>query len=161
MRPAEALRSGQMIARSLRITGTTHTLVVVVSAAVALNASVAMQYLGLVGQVVLLAVVFASLSLGSLAISRDVYSRSGQAVANLRSIGATGSNTSRALAVAIVGYGIGGAALGAFAGSALSFALGAGTGAVSTLSESLAVMAAAAGATAAGFYEGARMTWRS
>ena len=162
MRPAATIRSGQIIARSLKVTGTTHMLVAAVSAAVALNSTVAMRFVGFDGQVLLLAVVFASLALGSLAVSLDVYSRSGQAVANLRSIGATSGNISGALAVAIVGYGVAGAAVGAVAGGALGFALGGGGAAVfSLLAGSVSVIAAAACATGAGYYAGARLTWRS
>ncbi len=162
MRTMDSMRSGEMVARSLKITRATHTLVAAVTAAVALNTMVAIQSLGVAGQAVLLAIVFLSLGLGSYAVSTDVYSRSGQAIANLRSIGASRGSISSALALAIVGYGVVGAALGAVVGALLSLALGSGgAGGVSMLIQSAGVIAAASAATAAGFYAGVRSSWRS
>ncbi len=160
MRAGVSIRSGQVIARSLKITRATSTLVAAVTAAVALNAMVAMQFIGSAGQIALLALVFISLAIGSLAVSVDVYSRSSQAVANLRSIGASKGSISSALAVAVVGYGAVGAVLGAAVGGVTGLALGGGWG-VSLLAESVGVIAVASGATAIGFYVGARRAWPS
>jgi hypothetical protein len=157
-----SMRSSQVIARSLKITRTTHSLVAAITAAVALNSMVAIQYLGLSGQAALLVVVFVSLGVGSLAVSTDIYSRSSQTLTNLRSIGATTGSISSALALAIVGYGIAGAVIGAGSGGALGFALGSsGAGSMSLLTDAIAVIAASSGAIAAGFYVGARATWSS
>ena len=162
MKPEFSLRSSQVIARSLKITRTTHSLVAAITAAVALNSMVAIQYLGLSGQAALLVAVFVSLGVGSLAVSKDVYSRSIQTVANLRSIGATTGSISSALASAMIVYGMVGAVIGVAVGGAMGFALGGGvSGGASILSEAIGVIAVSSGAIAAGFYIGARTTWRS
>jgi len=162
LKPEFSMRSSQVIARSLKITRTTHSLVAAITAAVALNSMVAIQYLGVSGQAALLVAVFVSLGVGSLAVSKDVYSRSIQTVANLRSIGATTGSISSALASAMIVYGLAGAVIGVAAGSALGFTFGSsGAWSVSLLSEAIGVIAASSGAIAAGFYIGARTTWRS
>ena len=162
MKQAASMRSSQMISRSMKITGTTHALVAAVSAAVALNAMIAMQYLGLLGQVALILIVFVSLALGSLAVSMDIYSRTSQTVANLRSIGATSRSISSALAAAMVFYGLAGALLGSVAGVLIGLIFGgAGTQALSPFAESAGLIAASALAAATGFYAGAKISWRS
>ena len=157
-----SMHPGDMVARSLSITRTTHALVAVVTAAVTLNAMVAMQFIGLLGQAVLLSLVFVTLAAGLSAVSLEVYSRSGQAVSNLRSIGATSGSLSKAVLVSIIGYGAAGSALGAAAGAGLGAALGGPSVAgVTALAEGVGVIVAASAATAAGVYLGARAAWRS
>jgi len=127
-----------------------------------MNAMIAMQCVGFDAQLALLAIVFVTLAVGTLALSSDLYSRSSQTVSNLRSIGASKGAISSAFALAIVAYGVAGAVVGVAAGSALGFALGSsGAGAISLVVESLGVMVAASTATSAGFYAGARSAWRS
>ena len=151
-----------MIARSMKVTRTTQAIVGVISAGVAVNAMVAMQYLGVPGQAALLFMAALSIAVGSLVVSIDVYSRSSQAVANLRSIGASSGSISRALAIAIVGYGVAGAALGAIIGGSIGSAFGSGGASASgLLVEAFSVIIASACATAGGFYLGVRMVWRS
>jgi hypothetical protein len=152
----------QMVARSLRISGATHLVVASVAAGVAINASVAMEFLGLTGQVVLLAVVFASLAAGSSAVSVDVYSRSSQVVSNLRSIGASRNSVSSAVVFSMIGYGAGGAALGGIVGTLLGAALG-GIGIMggTMLIQLVAVIFAACAGLSAGVFFGARASWHS
>ena len=152
----------QMVARSLRISRPTHILVTSLSAGVAVNAAVAMQFLGVGGQLVLLAVVFATLAVGASAVSADVYSRSGAAVSNLRSIGASRNGVSSAVVLSLVGYGAGGAVLGGALGTGLGGALGGAVtvGEPAVLQLAAVVLSACAGISVGGFL-GARSSWRS
>lgn len=152
----------QMVARSLKISRTTHIVVASLSLGVALNAAVAMQYLGITGQAVLLAIVFASLVAGSSAVSMDVYSRSSQVVSNLRSIGASKNSVSSAVVFSMIGYGAGGAAIGGVLGVPIGAVLGGGTVVGTTiLIQVIAVVVAASSGMSAGIFFGARAGWRS
>ena len=156
-----AVSATQMVARSLKVSPATHMVVASVSAGVAVNAAVAMQFLGLEGQVVLLAVVFVSLAAGSSAVAADIFSRSSQVVSTLRSIGASRSSVSSAVVYAMIGYGAGGAALGGVLGAALGSALGTGTMDLAATIELAAVILAACAGMSAGVFAGARRVWRS
>ena len=150
-----------MIAKGLKISGSTHTLVASVSAIVALNAAVALQFIGLDAQAALLATVFASMAFCTAMVATDLFSRSGQAVSSLRSMGATTGSISSAVVLAMIGYGVAGAAIGAALGGALGAGLGAGPGLLSLLIDSVAVIVISSFALIAGFYAGVRRAWRS
>ena len=151
-----------MVVRSLKISAATHLVVVSVAAGVAMNAAVAMQFLGLAGQAVLLAVVFLSLAAAASAISIDVYTRSAQVVSNLRSIGASSSSVSSAVVFSMIGYGAGGAALGGVVGTTLGASLGgAGLLGETLLIHMVAVVIAGCAGLSAGIFFGARSSWRS
>jgi hypothetical protein len=156
-----SLGGSAAVARSLKVTRATHGVVAIVNAAVAANAIVAMGPMGLVGQAVLIAIVFASVTATAFAVCTDIFNRSSQTVANLRSIGATTGSLSSALLFSTISYGSAGSALGAAAGAALGAGLGAGLVAVPLLIEVVAVVIASSAATAVGVYAGARMSWRS
>lgn len=149
----------QIVARSLKISATTHLLVASIAAGVAANAAVALRFLGLGGQAVLLAVVFASLAAGSSAVAADVYSRSSQVMNSLKSIGATRSSLSSAVVFAVIGYGAGGATLGAVAGLGIGAGLGPGAPDGAALLELVAVILAACAGMSAGVFLGARRAW--
>ncbi len=156
-----AVHASDLVARSLKISRATHMTIAAVVAAVALNASIAIQYLSTAGQAVLLVLTFASVAAGLSAISADFYSRSGQAVSSLKSIGATSRSISYAVIVSVAGYGAAGATVGAIVGAGFGAALGSGgASAIDLLLESVGVIVAASSATAAGVYAGAR-AWRS
>lgn len=155
------IRSDNMVSRSLKITGSTRTIVAAVAGAVALNGSIAMQSLSTLGQLVVVAAVFVSLGAGSLAISKDVFTRSSQTVANLRSIGASSGSITAAVVSSVVVYGIAGAALGALVGGALGAGLAGSAFDSALLIQALAVVASSAAAIAAGVYAGGRAAWRS
>lgn len=153
--------ASDLVARSLKIGRATHVTVAALVAGIALNASIAIQFLGTLGQGVLLVVIFLSVVAGLSAISADLFSRSGQAVSSLKSIGASGKSISYAVTLSVVGYGAAGAVLGAVAGAAAGVAFGnAGASATSLVLGWLGVVAAASSATAAGVYAGAK-TWHS
>ena len=153
---------GDMVSRSLRISAATHAGVAAVSAAVALNAVVAMQFLHAAGQAVILAAVFVLLCVGLSAISMDLYSRSQQTLSNLRSIGASRAKISQAMVLTMVIYGAGGALLGAAAGAGIGAGLGnSGTAAAGLLVQSFGVVVAASSAIVAGVYAGGWASWRS
>jgi ABC-type lipoprotein release transport system permease subunit len=136
--------------------------VAAVTAAVAMNTMLAIHHLSATGQGALLVAVFASLTVGFLAVSVDLFSRSSQTVASLRSVGASRGTISSAFALAILVYGIAGAAIGVLAGGAFGYALGdSATGVVSMIIDSACVIVASSGAAAAGFYAGARTAWRN
>ena len=156
-----SLHEGQLLARSLKVSKSTHLVVVTVAAAVAANAAAAIQMTGTVGQAVLLALIFVTLAAGTSAISSDIYARSSQTIANLRSIGASSRSLSSAVFFSVIGYGVAGSALGAGVGSALGFALGGQGGVASLLVAVLGVILASSAAAAAGVYAGGRRTWRS
>jgi hypothetical protein len=143
------------------MTRSTHLLVAAVATAVAANAIVAVQFTGLVGQIILLALIFGSLAVGTSAISTDIYSRSSQTVSNLRSIGASSRNISSAVLIPVLKFGIAGSALGACVGGALGAALGSPSGLATILTEVLAVILTSSAASAAGVYAGGRAAWRS
>jgi hypothetical protein len=153
-----SVREGQLVARSLKVTRSTHLLVAAVTAAVAANASVAIQLIPFAAQLALAAVVFASLATVIWALSSEIFSRSGQTITNLRSIGATGASLSKALLVPVLVYGAAGAALGAGAGAAIGISIG-GPGAATALAEALAIIATSAAASAVGTYAGGRAAW--
>ena len=149
-----------MVARSLKISGTTQWVVASVSAGIAVNAAIAMQFLGIGGQAAILAIAFLSLAAAASAVSMDVYSRSAQVVSNLRSIGASRDGVSTAVVLSLIGYGGGGAALGGVIGTALGTALGgAGTLGGVLFVQLVAVVLATCGGMAAGVFYGARASW--
>ena len=150
-----------MVARSLKISGTTQMVVGSVSAVVAVNAAVSIQFLGVGGQAAILAIAFLSLAAASAAVSMDVYSRSAQVVSNLRSIGASRNSVSSAVVLSLIGYGGGGAVLGGAMGTALGAVLAAGTQETALAVQLAAVVLATCGGTAAGVFYGARASWRS
>jgi putative ABC transport system permease protein len=155
------VRAGDVVARSLRISTATHASVAAVSAAVALNATVAMQFLRTPGQAIILAAVFVLLCVGLSAISVDLYSRSKQTLANLRSIGASRGKISQAVIASMVVYGAVGALLGTAAGAGIGSLGGSGAAATDVLFQSLGVLVASAGAIVAGVYAGGWAAWRS
>ena len=150
-----------MLARSLKVTKSTHTVVAIVAAAIAANAGIAFQLIGLFGQIAVLALIFASVALGTSAIASDIYTRSSQAMSNLRSIGASSRALTSAVFFAVIGYGVAGSALGAIIGSALGSSLGGQGSAFSILFTVLAVVLCSSSAAAVGVYAGGRGTWRS
>jgi hypothetical protein len=161
LRRGASARTTDLVAKSLGISRSTRTVVMAVAAAVALNAAVAIQFLSFLGQAALLVIIFVSVGLGSSAISADVYSRSGQTVSNLRSIGAKSGSLSAALATATLGYGAGGSAVGAFLGAGLGLAIGNPNGVgVAVLADTAAVVVSSTAAVVAGVYLGARAVWR-
>jgi len=155
------LQEGQLLARSLNVSKSTHLVVATLAAAVAANAAAAIQLIGLFGQISLLALIFVTLALGTSAISTDIYTRSGQTIANLRSIGASRRSLSSAVFFSVIGYGIAGSALGAGLGAALGVAMGGQGGAVTVVVAVLGVILASSAAAAAGVYAGVRRTWRN
>jgi len=156
-----SLQEGQLLARSLKVSRSTHLLVASVAAAVAANAAAAIQLTGTVGQAVLLVLIFVTLAAGTSAICSDIYARSSQTIANLRSLGASSSSLSRAVFLSVIGYGVAGSAIGAGLGAALGLALGGQGGAVSALVAVLGVILASSAAAAAGVYAGGRRSWNS
>jgi hypothetical protein len=155
------LERGGAVARSLRITGATHLMVAAISGAMALNGMLAALALGFVGEVVVIFVVFVSLAGCSAAISVDVLNRSGKAVADLRSIGASRGNISMAIFGSNLIYGALGAVLGGAIGAGMGFSLMGGAFGTQAVVDLFAVVVASAAALAAGSYAGGRMTWRS
>jgi hypothetical protein len=152
--------AGDAVARGLKITRTTHMLVLAVVAGVASNATVAMQYSGLAGQIVLAVLIFASLAAGMSAISTDIYSRSSQTISNLRSIGATRGSISSAVTFPVLVYSAIGSVLGAGIGAAIGASFGhPGPGNIAV--DVLAVVLTASAASVAGVYAGGRAAWRS
>jgi len=156
-----SLHEGQLLARSLKVSKSTHLLVASVAAAVAANAAAAILMTGTVGQIALLALIFVTLAAGTTAISSDIYVRSSQTIANLRSIGASSRSLSSAVFFSVIGYGIAGSALGAGLGAALGVTLGGQGGVVSLSIAVLGVILASSAAAAAGVYAGGRRTWSS
>jgi len=156
-----SVQEGQLLARGLKITRSTHLLVAAVATAVAANAMVAVQFTGLTGEIVLLALIFGSLAIGTSAISADIYARSSQTVSNLRSIGASSRSISSAVLIPVLVFGIAGSALGAVLGAGLGMTLGGPGGPVTVLSEVFAVVLTSSAAAAAGVYAGGRAAWRS
>ena len=148
-----------MVAKSLKISGTTQMVVGSVSAVVAVNAAVSIQFLGLGGQAAILAIAFLSLAAAASAVSMDVYSRSAQVVSNLRSIGASRNGVSSAVVLSLIGYGGGGATLGGAVGTALGAMLAAGTPETALGVQLVAVVLATCGGMAAGVFYGARASW--
>jgi hypothetical protein len=156
-----SLQEGQLLARSLNVSKSTHLLVASVAAAIAANAAAAIQLTGLTGQIALLSLIFVTLAAGTSAISSDIYARSSQTIANLRSIGASSRSLTNAVFFSVIGYGVAGAALGAGVGAALGIALGGQGGAISAVVAILGVILASSAAAAAGVYAGGRRTWSS
>ena len=155
-----SLQEGQLLARSLKVSKSTHLVIASMAAAVTANAAAAIQLIGLAGQVALLAIIFVTLAAGTSAISSDILSRSSQTITNLRSIGASSRSLSNAVFFSIIGYGVAGSALGAGVGAALGMAVGS-QGAISALLAVLGVILASSAAAATGVYAGGRGTWRS
>jgi uncharacterized integral membrane protein len=150
-----------MLARSLKVSRSTHLVVATVAGAVAANAAVAMQFTGPAAQIAMLALIFISLAVGTSAISSDIYSRSSQVVSNLRSIGASNRSLSNAVFFSVFWYGVAGSALGAGIGAALGLSLGGQGGAFSVFIAVPEVVLASSAAAAAGVYAGGRGTWRN
>ncbi|MDG6909426.1 MAG: hypothetical protein JRN08_03565 [Nitrososphaerota archaeon] len=155
-----SIHESALVARGLGMTRSTDIVVGSVTAAVAANATVAMQFTGLLGAAVLAVLVFASVAVGAWGVSTDVYRRSSQTVSNLRSIGATKGAISAAMAVPLVLYGAAGSTVGAGVGAVIGLLLGGSPG-VGLAVEVLAVVAASSAASASGVYYGVRGAWRS
>ena len=159
---AEALMPrGSPVARSLRITGSTHAIAAAFSAAISLNGIIAAQALGPIGKAAVVAVIFVSVAACAAAVSVDVLSRSAKAVSDLRSVGASRRSISSALFGALFAYGAAGSALGGLVGAVLGSALAGGAFGVQSIVLVVAAVAASAGAVAAGAFLGGRSTWRS
>jgi len=156
-----SLQEGQLLARSLKVSRSTHLVVATLAVAVAANAAAAIQLTGQVGQIALLALIFVTLAAGTSAISSDIYSRSSQTISNLRSIGASSRSLSSAVFFSVIWYGVAGSAIGAGVGATLGFALGSQGGVVSALVAVLGVILASSAAAAAGVYVGGRNAWHS
>ncbi|MDG6919958.1 MAG: hypothetical protein JRN59_00325 [Nitrososphaerota archaeon] len=161
MKAGSLLPRGGPVARSLKITGSTHLMVAAFSAAVALNGAAAAQALGAGGLAVATAVVFASLAACSAALSVDILRRSSKTVADLRSIGASSSSISSAIFTSVLAFGAAGSAVGAVAGALLGSLLAGPALSLSTLYGVLVVVVASSAALATGTYAGGRATWRS
>lgn len=161
MKAGAIVQRGGPVARSLKITGTTHAMFAAFSAGAALNGAVAALALGVAGDLVVVAAIFSTLALCSAAVSADVLNRSSKAVADLRSMGASRAAISTALFGAVVIYGAAGAAIGGLAGAGLgSVLLGSSIGTRTAL-VIIAVVGASTAAQAAGSYAGGRSAWRS
>ena len=156
-----SLQEGQLLARSLKVSRSTHLVVASVAAAVAANAAAAIQMTGPFGQAVLLALIFVTLAAGTSAISSDIYARSSQTIANLRSLGASRRSLSSAVFFSVISYGVAGSALGAGLGAALGYGLGGQGGAISAVVAVVGVVLASSAAAAAGVYVGGRRSWSS
>ena len=156
-----SVREGQLLARSLKVTRSTHLLVASVAAAVASNSTLAMQFMGLGGQLVMAGIIFICLALGTSAISSEIFSRSTQTISNLRSIGASSRSLSSAVTMSVLGYGLAGSALGALVGVGLGFVLGGASGANSLLIAVLVVLLASSAASMMGVFMGGKAAWRS
>jgi len=156
-----SLHEGALLARSLKVTRSTHLVIATATAGIAANAGMAFLFTGLAGQVGVLALIFVTLALGTSAISTDIYARSGQAISSLRSIGATSGSLSSAVFFSVIGYGVAGSALGGAVGAGLGLSLGAQGGAASVLIAIMAVVLTSSVAAAAGVYAGGRRTWHS
>ena len=154
-----AVSATAMVARSLKISGTTQMVMASMSAGIAANGAVAIQFLGIGGQAAILAMAFLSLAAAASAVSMDVYSRSEQVVSNLRSIGASRNSVSSAVVVSLIGYGGGGAVLGGAVGTAIGAGLSAGTVGGELILQLLAVVLATCGGMTAGIFYGARSAW--
>ncbi len=161
MRSGISLQEGQLLSRSLKVSRSTHLLMATVSGGVASNAALAMQLLGTPGQVAALAIVFVSLAAGTLAVSSDIYSRSSQAVSNLRSIGASSRSLGVAVFMSLIGYGVAGAAFGGAIGAILGLSFASGGDMLHALIAILAVVVTSSVAEAFGVYAGGRKAWPS
>ncbi len=161
MKASSLIQRGNPVARSLKITGSTHLMVATFSAAVALNGAAAAQALGVAGLAVVVAIVFASLAVCSAAISVDILRRSGKTVSDLRSIGASSSSISSAIFSSVLAYGAAGSAVGAVVGAVLGSVLAGPGFALSTAYGVIAVVVASSAALATGTFAGGRATWRS
>lgn len=156
-----SLYSGRLVARGLKVSRVTSTLVGVTTAGVALSAGLAMQFLGFAGQGTMIAVVFITLALGAATLSLDVYSRSSLVVSNFRSMGATSGSLSFAMMVSVLAYGAAGSAIGGTLGAALGASFGRSGIGAGPLISALAVTISSCAAIVAGTYGGTRISWRS
>lgn len=155
-------RGSTLVARGLRISSPTKVLAAALAGAVSVNASLAMQFGGTDVLAALVALFFASVAAGAWAISRDICSRSAQAISNLRSIGATRASILSAVLLSVLLYATLAAALGAVAGTAAGDSvLGAGVSLTHALSYAALLAAAAASASGAGAYAGVKGAWHS
>lgn len=156
-----SLVADSVVTRSLKMTRATNVMVAALVAAVAGNVMVAIQFLGLLGQTVLLGLVFVSLAAAISAVCMDIFARSSQTVSNLRSIGATFGGLSGAVLGVVLAWGLLGAALGAGLGVVFGIGLSGSGTSLSLLVEVVSVIAACAGAMGAGVYVGVKFAWRS
>lgn len=155
-------RGSSLVARGLGISSPTRVLAAALVGTVSVNASLAMQFGGTQTLVALSALFFASVATGAWAISRDVCSKSAQAISNLRSIGATRPFILSAVLVSILSYATLAAACGAFAGAvAGESVLGAGIALERAMVYAALLAAVSAAASGAGAYAGVRGAWRS
>ena len=159
MKRASLPQWGGPVAKSLKITSYTYAAVGSLTAALTANGMLAAGLLGSVGKAVVVAVVFVSLAGVTSALSADIFSRSSQAVANLRSIGASQVKISAAVATSVVVFGAGGALLGAAAGAGLA-ALVSPSPAGASLIDALALVVASSAAVVTGAFAGGRASWR-
>jgi len=157
-----SFRSDGVVAKSLKMTRATSVLVAALTAGISVNAMVAMQFVGGVAQAVLAGIVFGTLVISTSAVAADVFARSEQSIANLRSIGATLKSMTGAILGAVILWGVAGAILGTGAGSAIGTVSGGSSAtAVSVLVEGSVVILLSVAAMSAGVYLGARRSWRS
>ena len=155
-----SMRYSGLVARGLKMNRSTNLVVASVTAGVASNATVAMQFTAALGQMVLSSIIFATVAIGIWAISVDIFSRSGQTISNMRSIGATAAGISSAILVPVMLYSAAGSAIGALLGIGIGVLVGASPGLGLAL-EFIGVVLACSMASAVGVYAGVRTSWRS
>ncbi len=159
-----------MVARSLRVSRATFSMVAAFTAAVAANAMLSLQLLNGFGQAVVFALVFFFVAVIGIALVVDIFSRSNQAVATLRTLGATKGTVSRPLLVNLLMSGGAGCVAGAVLGGALGAGLGvyglvpvqgAATGTAGTVVNAILVVVLSLAAMSLGTYMGVRRAWPS
>ena len=165
MKRVTVRRADPVIARSLKVTRTTFSMVATFTAGVAANVMLSAQVLSALGQVAVFALMFAVISIISASLVADIFTRSNQVVTTLRTLGATKGAISKSIVVSLFVPGAAGAAIGAALGGGLGAAglvQGAlGTGLGSIMLNGVVVLAMSLAAIGCGVYAGVRTAWRN
>jgi putative ABC transport system permease protein len=154
-----------VVSRSLRIARPTFAVVGTVAAAVAANEVVTLQALNPLGQALALGLMFVFISVICAAVAVDIFTRSDQTVATLRSIGAqrrsvSGSILAKVLVFALAGS-IAGVLLGVGLGTSLAVGSAVQSGLTGLLVDAVLVFGLTAMATGVGVYAGVRAAWHN
>jgi predicted lysophospholipase L1 biosynthesis ABC-type transport system permease subunit len=135
------------------------------TAAVAANEVVTIQVMNSLGQAVVLGVMFVFVSVIGAAVAVDIFSRSNQTVATLRSIGAQRGSISTSILASVLVFACAGSAAGALLGTglgSLSIFGAIGTpGLMGAILDAVLVLGLTAVASGVGVYIGVRAAWRN
>lgn len=159
MKRAPRLVPDNIVLKSLGVRKSISVLLAACTAGTTANAMIVLRYLGALGQVAVLALLFSFVCLAGAMMSRDIVERSQSVLGTLRSVGATRAVIAATLTAALAAIGGAGAVLGAGLGAVLGAVVGSPAPGLSVIVEFVTVICVSSVAAGAGAYSGVVLAW--